>query len=235
MGIRNNPGIDESKMPRWQIRRWRLFKRALEDKTFLELLPDLSSDYQDNDSLPTKYTIGAVRAFRIPGECTEAFYALLGNPELINQQSKLVDLIRPPVQYLSFRHKVMGMSEEPKARFKHWQASRKKEAIKSGQDILELSEGLLLEVQPYTTKQELMDFIDGFFDSHLKPLLSKSDSPFTPEELRKGRIRKPSKVRARVLELHKDGKTPIEIEKALGYKHWASNISKIISEAKKPH
>lgn len=228
-----NTEANEQRMPRWLLRRWRIFKKhVLINEEFLEELPELSEEYKGFDNLPlSERLIGLARRFRIPAECVPALWALLENPDLLYDEQKLASLIKPPVGYVSYQAKVRGVEDDPNKAFEYWEQKRQQARAK-GRDFEAEFDGIFLEVASYTTKDELLDFINEHYESHLEPLLRAGEGYFTPKELRSGRIREPKKRNELIIGWHKDGKTAREIEALLDFELDVSSIRRIIRNAK---
>lgn len=111
--------------------------------------------------------------------------------------------------------------------FEYWEQKRQ-QLRKQGRDFEAEFDGVFLEVASYTTKEELLAFVNDYFDNHLKPLLRTTESPFTPVSLREGRVREPEKRNELIIGWHKSGKTPREIEALLGFELDISSIRRII-------
>lgn len=236
MANRKSKRFDDSRLPLWQKRRWRLFKRALINPEFNKALPELSRSYKSNKSLPAEEVIRAYRKYGIPTGCEEALYAVLDNPANINNDEMLAQLIRPPIHYISFITGKRGVSDNPKEEFRHWKDLDDELRKKYGTNLLAQKDGLILEVGSYTTKDELKDFIDQYFDSELRPLLSVGDGYFTPQRLRAGRISAVKEIDELIMAMYSAGKKPKQITESLwkrGIYVDATNVSKRISLLKK--
>lgn len=223
--------VSDKELPRWLLRRWRLLQAALIRKDFQGALEGLSEGYKANGNLPTPDIFTAFRIYGIPGECSVAFYALLENPALIQDEQTLVELIFPPISATSFTKEKRIPSANPGDEFKRWQEVRKRYQQSSNVDILE-GEGLVIEVNPFTTKDELLGFVSDYFDEYLKPLLA-GDATYTPEKLRAGRVTSPSKRKETIMELFEQGKSAGEIVRILRGDNEPSNIRKVISQTNK--
>ena len=219
-------------MPRWLVRRWRLLMNVLNNPEFIKKLPSLADEYRINNNLPTANCFKAFREFDIPGDCAPAIWVLLEQPKLIDKPQKLIRHIKPPIEYVSYKAKQRGLADDPNEAFKYWEQKRQELKAK-GSDFIEEFDGIFLEIASYTTKEELMGFVDEYFDIHLKPLLQQGEGYFTPEELRKGRIRKAKKLPVLMQTMRKDGKTALEIMRELGLGRETSSINRTIANYKK--
>lgn len=123
-----------------------------------------------------------------------------------------ISLIYPPVEYISHRYKIKGVTPLPHSMYEVEMFKQKFNAKLKPDDLLD--KRLTLFVNDNTTKAELIEFIDDFFDEHLAPAVHNPESKHHYHR-KKVKLRKFAKRDKIILELHLQGKTASEISKVL--------------------
>lgn len=225
------------KLPRWQVRRLRLLDKAFKAPEFEQLILDIQNNVLSKDEA-AKSLFEIMPKINLPGDCFYIAIIVLNEPSIIKDHEYIRTLLSPPIKWTSFRNKMRGPSPNPKMSFLDWHKSRS-EHIDFGYDPLENDSALLLEIKPSTTKEELLNFIDEYFEDEIKPQLSikSHDEYYYPEVMKSGRrITDMSTYEKRtesIIQLYKSGLKPKEIAEHLPGDIESSNVRTILSRLRK--
>lgn len=227
----------KGKTPLWHQRRWRLLNKAFNTTEFQQLLKDVENEIVSSVEA-AQILFSLMPKIKLPGDCYFIALVVLQDPKSVHDEEFVKSLIVPPINWVSFRNRMRGPSEPLKSSFEEWENTRT-ELLKKGYDPLTSDNAILIEVKPTTTKQELIDFIEQYYDNELKPQLKiqARDRYYYPTDMEIGRRISEESINqkrdTKIIDLHRLGKTPKEIAEELRYNIEPSNVRTILSRLRK--